>query len=252
MIFSVRQLQEKCHEQRRPLYIAFIYLTKAFDLISRSGLFELLEKTGCPLKLLSMISSFHDNMKGTVNYDGATSEPFEIRNGVKQGCVQAPTLFGIFFSLVLSGSIHRGCLLTHNRTDGMLFNVARLRAKTKVRGVLIREMLFADDAALATHTEDDLQQLMDRLSHACKEFGLTISIKETNVMGQGFVMPPSINNDKVTLEVVDRYLGSTISSNLSLDAKISIRITKAAAIMSKLNRRVWSNNNLTENTKLHV
>ena len=29
MIFSVRQLQEKCREQRRPLFIAFIDLTKS-------------------------------------------------------------------------------------------------------------------------------------------------------------------------------------------------------------------------------
>ena len=77
----------------------------------------------------------------------------------------------------------------HTRTDGKLFNVARLRAKTKVR-VLIREMLFADDAALAIHTEEDLQQLMDRHYHACKEFGLTISIIKTNIMGQDVVMPP--------------------------------------------------------------
>ena len=58
----------------------------------------------------------------------------------------------------------------------------------------------------------------------------------------------------VILEVVDSctYLGSTITSNLSLGAVIKIRIIKVAAIMSKLNRRVWNNNNLTENTKLHL
>ena len=48
MIFSVRQLQEKCREQQMPLYIAFIDLTKAFDLVSRKGLFQLLKKIGCP------------------------------------------------------------------------------------------------------------------------------------------------------------------------------------------------------------
>ena len=48
MIFSIRQLQEKCREQQMPLYIAFIDLTKAFDLVSRQGLFQLLKKIGCP------------------------------------------------------------------------------------------------------------------------------------------------------------------------------------------------------------
>ncbi|XP_044176632.1 uncharacterized protein LOC122959374 [Acropora millepora] len=42
MIFSLRQLQEKCREQQQPLFIAFVDLTKAFDLVSRSGLFEIL------------------------------------------------------------------------------------------------------------------------------------------------------------------------------------------------------------------
>ena len=66
MIFSLRQLQEKCREQRRPLYIAFIDLTKAFELVSRSGLFTLLHRIGCSPKLLRMITSFHKEMKGTI------------------------------------------------------------------------------------------------------------------------------------------------------------------------------------------
>ncbi|XP_076451258.1 uncharacterized protein LOC143287199 [Babylonia areolata] len=43
MVFSLQQLQEKCWEQRQPLYVAFIDLTKAFDLISRKGLFTQLQ-----------------------------------------------------------------------------------------------------------------------------------------------------------------------------------------------------------------
>ena len=98
MVFSLRQLQEKCREQQMPLYIAFIDLTKAFDLVSREGLFKILSKIGCPPKLPSLIESFHTNMQGIVQFNGSTSEPFNISSGVKQGCVLAPTLFGIFFA----------------------------------------------------------------------------------------------------------------------------------------------------------
>ena len=56
------------------------------------------------------------------------------------------------------------------------------------------------------------------------------------------------------LEVTDRftYLGSTITNNLSLDAKIDKRISKAAAVMSKLSKRVWENHQLTFNTRLKL
>ena len=44
MVFSLRELQEKCREQQMPLYIAFNDLTKAFDLVSRDGLFQILHQ----------------------------------------------------------------------------------------------------------------------------------------------------------------------------------------------------------------
>ena len=75
-----RQLQEKCREQGQPIYLAFINLTKAFDLISRDGLFALLERIGCPPKLLGMVVSFHQDMRGTVQFDGSYSESFPIKN----------------------------------------------------------------------------------------------------------------------------------------------------------------------------
>ncbi|PIK37320.1 hypothetical protein BSL78_25845 [Apostichopus japonicus] len=180
MIFSVRQLQEKCREQQQPLFLAFVDLTKAFDLVSRSGLFKLLQRIGCPSTLLSIITSFHTNMKSTVIFNGSTSKPFETKSGVKQGCVLAPTLFGIFFSLLLSYAFQTSTdgIYIHTRHDGKLLNLARLRAKTKITRVLIRELLFADDAAFTSHTEEGLQHLMDCFSQACREFGLTISIRK--------------------------------------------------------------------------
>ena len=256
MVFSLRQLQEKCREQRRPLYLAFIDLTKAFDLVSRTGLFNLLHRIGCPPTLLKLIISFHENMSATVQYEGSSSEPFPIKSGVKQGCVLAPTLFGILFSLLLRYAF-RDCedgIYLHTRSNGNLFNLARLRAKKMVRSVLIREMLFADDAALVAHTEEALQRLITRFAVACKEFGLTISLKKTNIMGQDVTEVPQIRIGDHTLEVVETftYLGSTIANNLSLDAELSSRIGKASTAMSRLRKRVWENTMLTLSTKVLV
>ena len=154
MIFSLRQLQEKCREQQQPLYLAFIDLTKAFDLVSRDGLFKILPLIGCPPKLLSLIKSYHDGMLSTVQHDGSMSEEFEVKSGVKQGCVLAPALFGIFFAVLLRHAFKPATegIHLHSRSDGKLFNITRLKAKTKRREVLIRDMLFADDAVFSAHS----------------------------------------------------------------------------------------------------
>ena len=99
-------------------------------------------------------------------------------------------------------------------------------------------MLFADDAALTAHTEAGLQDLINCFSDACNEFGLTISIKKTNVLGQNVSPAPSISIGDSSLEPCVRlveeftYLGSVISSSLNLDLELNGRIDKASSIMS--------------------
>ena len=83
MVFPLKQLQEKCREQHKPLYIAFIDLTKAFDFVSRDRLFKILKKKGCPPTLLSITSSFHENTHSTISFDCTSSQPFKIISGVK-------------------------------------------------------------------------------------------------------------------------------------------------------------------------
>ena len=46
--FVLRQIQKKCREQNMGLYAAFVDLTKAFDTVSRDGLWKILARLGCP------------------------------------------------------------------------------------------------------------------------------------------------------------------------------------------------------------
>ena len=95
---------------------------------------------------------------------------------------------------------------------------------------------------------------MDRLSAACKDFGLIISIPKTKILPQGVTEKPSIKIDNYELGVVEDfpYLGSNISGSLSLDTEINKRIGKAAGTLSKLSERVWKNSRLKTSTKMLV
>ena len=58
-------------------------------------------KFGCPPRFIVMVRQFHDGMQARVQNDGEFSEPFEVTNGVKQGCFMAPTLLSMMFSAML-------------------------------------------------------------------------------------------------------------------------------------------------------
>ena len=89
MIFTARQLQEKCREEHQDMYAIFVDVTKAFDTVSRRGLWMVLWQIRCPEKFDKIIQSFHDGMQGQVIDEGELSELFSISNGTKQCCVLA-------------------------------------------------------------------------------------------------------------------------------------------------------------------
>ena len=262
MVFVLRQLQEKCREQNRPLYVTFVDLTKAFDTVSRKGLWQILERLGCPPKFMNMITQLHENQVGQIRLNSDLSEPFPIANGVKQGCVLAPTLFSIFFTMMLQQATadldEDDGIYVRYRTDGSLFNLRRLQAHTKTKNHLFREMLFADDAALAAHSENAMQRITSCFAEAAHLFGLVISLKKTEVLHQPAPReeyhPPHIYIDKTELKSVHQftYLGCTISSDAKLDGDIDSRLAKANSAFGRLYKRVWNSNHLKRSTKISV
>ncbi|KAJ7428689.1 hypothetical protein WISP_00981 [Willisornis vidua] len=69
----------------------------------------------------------HEDQCGQVRYGDALSEPFPITNGVKQGGVLVPTLFTIFFSMMLQRAMtdlnEENGIYIRYCTDGSLFNL---------------------------------------------------------------------------------------------------------------------------------
>ena len=262
MVFSLKQVQEKAKEHHQELYMVFIDLTKAFDTVSREALWKVLAKIGLPEKMINVICSFHDGMMASVQSDNDQSNTFEVTNGTKQGCVLAPVLFALFFSMMLDVAfkdIDTGVQIQF-RTSGGLYNQQRFKAKTKARYQLLRDLLFADDCALLAHSLEDIQFLVDRFADAAKAFGLTISIKKTELVHQPVSNapaqnpPPQVFIDGKALNTVQSftYLGSTVTSDAKLDKEICTRLAKASSAFGKLHKRLWSVHDVSLKTKTDV
>ena len=72
-------------------------------------------------------------MMARVLDDGEPSEAFPVANGVKQGCVLAPTLFSLMFSAILSDAFKKSELgINIKFMQGVYFNanISQLQRKT--------------------------------------------------------------------------------------------------------------------------
>ena len=98
-------------------------------------------------------------------------QPFPVSNGVKQGCVMAPTLISIMFSAMLTDAFCDSdiAIALIYWFDGKLFN---LYVKTKVQTDVMHEFLFAYDCPLNASTQSEMQESLDLFSAACKAFAL--------------------------------------------------------------------------------
>ena len=119
-----------------------------------------------------------------------------------------------------------------SRTDGGFYKPQRLRTQSKVILDILCDLLFADDCALCASTEGDMQRMVDLFAEACVNFGLTISIKKTEVVfqpapGESYVEPViTINGQKLKATEKFHYLVSGMSDSATIDNEINLRVSK--------------------------
>ena len=92
-----------------------------------------------------MFKELHRNMKARVTFSSQLSGEIAIDNGVKQGDIPAPTLFSIFFAVLLTHAFKdcdQGIPLRFT-TLGKVFNLRRFSTKSEIFVELIRELLYA-------------------------------------------------------------------------------------------------------------
>ena len=97
---------------------------------------------------------------------------------------------------------------------------------------------------LMAGSNQELQDLTDRLQRSAAAYGMEISAEKSKVMVNSREdRTASITMDGKPLEAVDRfkYLGATLSSDGTSTAEIKTRIATATAAMTKLNK-IWKSN----------
>ena len=89
-IATLRIIVEQSLEWNSPLCINFIDYKKAFDSVDRETIWKLLRHYGVFEKIISLIQCTFQDMSCGNAHAGQLSESFEVKTGVRQGCLLPP------------------------------------------------------------------------------------------------------------------------------------------------------------------
>ena len=219
----LRNIIEQSVEWNASLYICFIDYEKAFDSVHRETLWRIMGSYGIPPKLVRMAQAMYKGSKCAVIDGGGKADWFDIKSGVRQGCVMSGFLFLLVINWVMRKTLREG--------------------KTGIRWRFtdkLEDLDFANDLALLSSTRRQLQLKNERLSNASKGTGLNININKTKVMRFNAASEEKVIVNGEELEDVDSfvYLGTKVSTAGGADDDITSRLCKARAVFGKLSG-VW-------------
>nr|VZI31936.1 unnamed protein product [Spirometra erinaceieuropaei] len=185
----------------------------------------------------------HDGMMARIKDSETLSDAFTMTDGVKQGCILAPTLLSLTFFAMLMDAYRdeRPGIRIAYRTDGQLLNHWRMHFQSRVPTTTVHELLFADDCALNATAVRDIQRGMDLFdaaaaaaaTAACDYLGLLINTEKTVVMHQPsptvVYVPPQVNPNGSQQQLLDNfvYIGSTLSRNTNIEDEVARLLSKA-------------------------
>ena len=163
-IFTVKSVAEKYLSKGRKLYAAFMDLEKAYDRVDREGLWEVLRIYGVGGQLLNGMKAFYERASACVKVDGETGESFEIKVGVRQGCVMSLWLLNIY-----TDDVVREMKAKIGPGKG-----AKLQWEGE-RWWLVASF-FADNTVLLADSEKELQSVVDEFSRVCERRKLKVNV----------------------------------------------------------------------------
>ena len=109
-------------------------------------------------KSISLIKSLYEDQQSAVQLENGTTEWFPVKKGMSQGCTLSPYLF----SLDTEGIMRD---IEYDRRSGEYDD-------SRMQGLSIRDLRYADDTALLATTTAELENLIKSVKEHSEQKGL--------------------------------------------------------------------------------
>ncbi|VDP67956.1 unnamed protein product [Schistosoma curassoni] len=235
-IAILRIIVEQSIEWNSSPYINFIDYDKAFDSVDRTTLWRLPRHYGVLEAMVNIIRNSYDGFNCKIVHGGQLTKSFEVKIGIRQGCLLSPFL----------------SLLVINRIMKMSKSGGKYGIQWTSR-MQLDDLDFADDPALLSHTQQQMQEKTNSVAAVSEAVGVNIHKGKSKILRYNTACTNPITLDGEDLEDVKTftYLSSIIDEHGGSDVDVKRRIGKARAAYLQL-KIIWKSKQLSTNTKVRI
>ena len=147
-----------------------------------------MKEIGIPDHLTCLLKNLYAGQEATVKTGQGTTDWFQIRKGVRQGCILSPCLFNLYAQYIM-------------RNIGL----DEVQAGIKTTGRNINNIRYADDTTLMAESEE-WKSLLIKVKDESEKVGLKLNIQKTKIMASGPITSWQIDGD--TVETVALFWGA--------------------------------------------
>jgi hypothetical protein len=146
------------------------------------------------------------------------TEWFEVRKGVRQGCILSPYLFNLYSEYILRR-------VGFEEDKGI-----------KVGGRTINNLRYADNTTILAEDKKDLKKLLKKIKEESEKAGLMLNIKKTKIMTSRTLNKFILNGTEI--EIINSYtfLGTIITRDGCDHKEINVRLSMGRLAMIKLEK----------------
>ena len=145
---------------------------------------------GIPDNLTCLLRNLYAGQETTLKTGHGTTDWFQIRKGVHQGCILPPCLFNI-------------CRVHHEKRWA-----GRSTSWNQIAGRNINNLRYADDTTLMAESEEELKSLLMKVKVESEKVGLKLNIQKMKIMASGPITSWEIDGERVETVADFIFLGS--------------------------------------------
>ena len=169
---------------------------KAFDCVDHNKLWKILKEMEISDHLTCLLRNLYAGQEATARTGHGTTDWFQIRKGICQGCILSPCLFNFYAEYIM-------------RIAGL----EEAQAGTKIAARNINNFRYADDTTLIIESEEELKSLLMKVKEESEKVGLKLNFLKTKIMASGPIASWQIDGETMETVADFIFLGSKITAD---------------------------------------